>query len=90
MALTAFLGAAFLSALVWLERPDATRGALFGATTALAILAKYSALVFQPAALALALAFYAILERPGAGRLAHGAVARLSPRSESPWSRPRR
>jgi hypothetical protein len=78
MALTAFLGAAFLSALAWLERRDATHGAVFGAATALAILAKYSALVFLPAALALALALYAILDRPGASRLAH-AVGAMAP-----------
>jgi hypothetical protein len=77
MALTALLGAASLAALAWLERPNATRGALFGATAALAILSKYSALVFLPAVLALALALYGILERPGVRRLSHAAVARL-------------
>ena len=45
------LGAAFLSALAWLERPDLARSIIFGVTMALAMLSKYSALVFLPAAL---------------------------------------
>jgi 4-amino-4-deoxy-L-arabinose transferase-like glycosyltransferase len=75
MAITAFLGAAFLSALAWLEGPDLTRSLLFGTMTALAILAKYSALVFLPAGIGLALILYVIVERPGARRLARATSA---------------
>ena len=64
MALTAFLGAAFLSGAVWLEHPSPARGLLFGACTALAILSKFSALVFFPASAGLALVGYLAMERP--------------------------
>lgn len=77
MALMAFLGAAFLAALVWMERPDMRRAVLFGTMTALAILAKYSALVFLPAGMGLAFAIYVILEEPGARRLARAAADRI-------------
>jgi hypothetical protein len=77
MAITALLGAAFLSALAWVERPDPTRCLWFGTMTALAILAKYSALVFLPAGLGLALVLYVTLERPGARRLARAAFDRV-------------
>jgi 4-amino-4-deoxy-L-arabinose transferase-like glycosyltransferase len=76
MALTALLGAAFLSALAWIERPDLRHSLLFGTMTALAILAKYSALVFLPAGLGLALVVYIIVERPGARSLARAALDR--------------
>ena len=49
MALTATLGAAFLSARIWLERPTAKTGVVFGFCGALAILSKFSSLVFFPA-----------------------------------------
>ncbi len=49
MALAALLSAAFLSGLAWLERPDLARSIIFGVTMALAVLSKYSALVFLPA-----------------------------------------
>jgi hypothetical protein len=79
MALTALLGAAFLSALEWLERPGLARSVAFGAMTALAILAKYSTLVFLPASAALALVWFVAAERPGALPLARAAVKRI------PW-----
>lgn len=78
MAVTAFLGAAFLSALAWLERPDLPRSLLFGTTTALAILAKYSTLVFLPAALGIAFVIYVIAERPSPRCLARAAVRRAA------------
>jgi hypothetical protein len=77
MALTALLGAASLSALAWLELPDLASGVLFGVMTGLAILAKYSALVFLPAAAGLAVAIYVIVERPGVRPLARAAVERI-------------
>jgi hypothetical protein len=65
MALTAFAGAAFLSALIWLEDPSLLHGAVFGACAALAVLSKFSALPFLAAAAAAALAWYFLVMRPG-------------------------
>jgi hypothetical protein len=70
MALAAFTGAAFLTGMLWLERPDAPRSLLFGAATGLAVLSKFSSLVFLPAAVALAAVAYFAIERPGAARVA--------------------
>ena len=64
MALAAFLGAAFLTGLRWAERPTWRHGMLFGVATGLAAVSKFSALVFFPAAAALALAGYLFLQRP--------------------------
>ena len=75
MALTALLAMAVFSALAWIEQPDWAHGIGFGAITALAILAKYSALVFLPSVAALALVAYAIAEWPGA--LARGVWKRI-------------
>lgn len=71
MALTAFLGAAFLAARNWLERPTAATGAAFGACGALAILSKFSSLAFFPVAVIFALGAYA-----AAGRLAFDRLGR--------------
>jgi hypothetical protein len=51
MALTAFVGAAALSGLKWMEKPDWRRSAVFGALAGLAIASKFSALVYLPVAL---------------------------------------
>lgn len=64
MPLTAFLGAAFLSCLIWIAQPTLRSGALFGACTALAVLCKFSTLVYFPASIAIALACFYIIERP--------------------------
>jgi hypothetical protein len=64
MALTAFLGAAYVAALGWAERPTWEHGLLFGAATGLAVISKFSSLVFFPAAAALALAGYLFFDRP--------------------------
>jgi hypothetical protein len=64
MPLTAFLGAAFLSALIWVEQPTPGHAALFGVSTGLAMLSKFSTLVFFPAGVGLALAWYYVTERP--------------------------
>ena len=50
MALTAFVGAAFVAMLAWAENPTLRRSALFGVAGALAVLSKFSSLVFFPAA----------------------------------------
>jgi hypothetical protein len=77
MALTAFLGAAFLAGLIWMERPTPARGALFGICTGLAVLSKFSSLVFLPASAALALIWYFATERPRFSRLASAVKERI-------------
>ncbi len=70
MALTACLGAAFLSLLVWVQKPSLQHSLLFGAATALAVLSKFTALGFLPVAAVFALVVYLATERPGWKRLA--------------------
>ena len=77
MALTAFLGAAFLSGLIWVENPTLGHAALFGASTGLAILSKFSTLAFLPAGVGLALAWYFATERPKVGWLLGAARKRM-------------
>jgi hypothetical protein len=69
MALTAFTGASFLSALIWIDRPSAASASLFGACTGLAVLSKFSALPFIPSAMAAAVVVYLFVERPSAAKL---------------------
>jgi hypothetical protein len=69
MAVTAFLGAAFVALLAWCESPGWKRSVLFGVAGALAILSKFSSLAFFPAAAAAALAAYLVAAHPGARRL---------------------
>ncbi len=64
MALTAMTGAAFLAALVWAERPGWGRSLVFGSTTALAILSKFSALAFIPVSLVATFLWFVAAERP--------------------------
>ncbi len=77
MALTAFLGAAFVSALAWLEQPGPLGGVLFGASTALAVLSKFSVVAFLPASLAVALVWFLCAERPTRSWLAAAVKRRL-------------
>jgi hypothetical protein len=58
MALTAFLGAAFVSSLIWLEQPTRRNSVIFGIFMGLAILSKFSAPIFLPAAWGCALLVY--------------------------------
>jgi 4-amino-4-deoxy-L-arabinose transferase-like glycosyltransferase len=72
MALTACLGAAFLALVLWAESPVSSRwkrAALLGVAAALAALAKFTALLYLPAAAALALLFYVAAERPAPRKL---------------------
>jgi len=64
MAQTAFLGAAFLAGLIWIDQPTAVRAACFGAATGLMVLSRLSTLGFFPVIVALSLAAYLIGERP--------------------------
>jgi hypothetical protein len=72
MALTAFTGASFLTGLMFMERPGPRRAILFGAVTGLAVLSKFSSLVFLPAAGAAAFLAWLFLERPGRPRIVGG------------------
>ncbi|MDR3702848.1 MAG: glycosyltransferase family 39 protein [Candidatus Sulfopaludibacter sp.] len=69
MALTAFLGAAFLSGYIWLEEPTRRHAVWFGICTALMMLSKFSGMAFLPVSVGLALLWYMATDRPGAGRL---------------------
>ena len=77
MALTAFLGAAFLAALGWAENPTPRNAAWFGLAGGLAILSKFSCLAFFPVCAGLALLWYIVEDRPGIGALARSAVRRI-------------
>lgn len=77
MALTAFLGAAFVAALRWAESPTWKHGLLFGACTGLAAISKFSSLLYFPAALALTLAGWLVFERPTPAWLIRGVKERL-------------
>jgi 4-amino-4-deoxy-L-arabinose transferase-like glycosyltransferase len=76
MALTAFLGAAFLTAVTWTENPTPRHALWFGAAGGLAILSKLSSLAFFPAAAGIALLWYIAAERPPAASLARAAWRR--------------
>ncbi len=64
MGLAACLGLAFFSMLLWAETPTWQHGLFFGFSTALAVLAKFSSLVFFPCAAVLALAAWWASARP--------------------------
>jgi 4-amino-4-deoxy-L-arabinose transferase-like glycosyltransferase len=79
MALTAYLGAAFLLLIVWAEQPSFRHSLLFGAATAMAVLSKFTSLGFLPVAAVFALVVYLVTERPGLKRLAALAKRRAAP-----------
>lgn len=79
MALTAFVGASFLSALIWLAHPTLLRSILLGTMTGLAVLSKFSSLPFIPMALAAAFAGYFIVDRSGLLNALRGAHNYLVP-----------
>ncbi len=64
MALTACLGAAFYTLIVWVAAPTLRRSLLLGLAAALAALSKFTALGYLPAGAALALLSYLALARP--------------------------
>jgi hypothetical protein len=79
MALTATFGAAFVMMLSWLEQPTWMRSALFGVALGLTVLAKFSVLVFFPAAVAFALVGYFVFERPRTAHVLELVKARVLP-----------
>lgn len=77
MALTAFMGAAFLSGYIWLEEPTPAHTVWFGVCTALMVLSKFSGLVFLPVSMAVALLWYLATARPGMGPVMRALRRRL-------------
>ena len=69
MALAATVGAAFLTLVLWAESPSWKRAALLGLATALAVLSKFTALLYLPAAVFIALLFYLAAQWPGLRKL---------------------
>ena len=69
MPLSAMLAASFVAGLMWLARPDARRGVIFGACTGLAIITKFSIFLFLPVAFAASLLCYLAAARPAWRRL---------------------
>jgi tetratricopeptide (TPR) repeat protein len=65
MSLGATVGAAFLAAILWVEKPTWLRGVLWGVCLALALLSKFTALGYVPLTLGLALGCYLVTRRPG-------------------------
>jgi hypothetical protein len=64
MACTAFLGAAFLAAAVWVEEPTIRHAALFGLASGLAIVSKFSTLPYFASAAVIASIWYYLAHRP--------------------------
>lgn len=69
IALTATVPAAFFALTWWAGRPGRIPSAVLGASTALAILSKFSALVYLPAAAVLALVFFMAEKKPSRAEL---------------------
>jgi len=65
MALTACLPAAFFAMIVWAEQPTGRNAAFFGLASGLTLLAKFTSLLYLPAAAAFALLYYLTVNRPG-------------------------
>jgi 4-amino-4-deoxy-L-arabinose transferase-like glycosyltransferase len=79
MALTACLSAAFFALLLWAEEPTWQHSLLLGAATALAVVSKFTALGFLPAAALFAFLAYLMVERPGVDGVVAAAKARAWP-----------
>jgi hypothetical protein len=77
MALTATVGAAFLAALYWCERPTPWRALALGCATGLAVLSKFSSLTFLPVAFVAAGAVHLRWARPDAATLGRQLRLRL-------------
>jgi 4-amino-4-deoxy-L-arabinose transferase-like glycosyltransferase len=73
MAVTAFVGAAFVSMLAWSVRPNLGRSLLVGISVACAVLSKFTALAFVPVSFAAAFIWYVATRRPSA----HSLILRL-------------
>ena len=65
MALGATVGATFLGAMLWAEKPSWLRSVLLGVCTASALLSKFTALGYVPLTLFFALGCYLVTEKQG-------------------------
>ncbi len=79
MALTAFLGAAFLASHLWAERPSLKRSAVLGATVALATLSKLSFAAFFPVCVIATLVCYFAINRAAIRQRLRALSANLFP-----------
>jgi hypothetical protein len=78
LAVTAFVGATVYTTLVWLKEPTLRHVLVAGGCLGLAVLSKFSSLVFIPAALLVMLVWYVVTERPSFGTLRALAASRLA------------
>jgi hypothetical protein len=79
MAQTGCLTAAFLAWLIWTGQPTWRRSVVCGVLTGLAVLAKFATCGFLPTILAIALAWYLLVEQPNALHLQTSAQSRRRP-----------
>jgi 4-amino-4-deoxy-L-arabinose transferase-like glycosyltransferase len=77
MPLAATVSAAFFLLVRWAEAPRPRRAVLLGIAAALAVLSKFSALLFLPAAAALALIITVAVRRPRRAGLIRAACSRI-------------
>jgi len=77
MALTAFMTAAFLTGLIWVEQPTVGHSIWFGLASGLMVLSKFSCLAFFPVIAALTLAGYLVAERPGLSAVLRAGKVRI-------------
>lgn len=77
LGLTAMLLLAIYTGWRWLEAPGWGRAAIFGASTGLAVLSKFSTIPFMPSVALVALATWVCYERPRIKTLAGLAIERL-------------
>lgn len=78
MAATALVGATAYALLVWSEEPTVQRTLVAGGCLGLAVLSKFSSLVFVPAALVVMCGWYLVTERPSFHSLLSLARSRLA------------
>jgi hypothetical protein len=69
MALAACLTAAFFTMILWAENPSPSHTVLFGVASGLALLAKYTTLLYLPVAAAFAMLYFLAVNRPGTPKL---------------------
>ena len=70
MGLAACLGAAFFALILWAESPTWKRSVLLGLAGASAVLSKFTALGYLPAAAVFALLAWGLVAKPGSAQLA--------------------
>jgi hypothetical protein len=76
MGLTAMLLLSIYTGWRWMEEPALWRAAVFGASTGLAVLSKFSTLPFLPSVALVALIIWMCFERPALGTVLKLALAR--------------